>query len=158
MNISLLQMMSSTMGKGVTGLPGIVPPQEGPAIAPEVFSWGKCLELILENEFAGPLDEDACGLYKLEITDTPVGIDTYFISLSHDSKSLSHCPVSPDGRQPDVTVQIASSDLASVLEGTLAPLQAYLLGRISASGDVRKLMLFDKLSKRAHKPGAMFSV
>lgn len=44
------------------------------------------------------------------------------------------------------------------IPGTLAPLQAYLTGRISASGDVRKLMLFDKLSKRGHKPGAMFSV
>ena len=44
------------------------------------------------------------------------------------------------------------------IPGTLAPLQAYLTGRISATGDVRKLMLFDKLSKRGHKPGAMFSV
>ena len=66
--------------------------------------------------------------------------------------------VSPDGRNPDVTVTISSPDLASVLEGTLAPLQAYLTGRISASGDMRKLMLFDKLSKRGHKPGTMFNV
>jgi len=48
--------------------------------------------------------------------------------------------------------------LASILEGTLAPLQAYLTGRISASGDMRKLMLFDKLSKRGHTKGTMFSV
>ena len=150
-------MMAQNMTKG-SGVPGISLPTEGPAIAPEVFSWGKCLELILENEFNGPLDDEACGLYKLEITDTPVGTDTYYISMSHGSRSVTAGVVSPDGRQPDVTVQIASSDLASVFEGTLAPLQAYLLGRISASGDVRKLMLFDKLSKRAHKPGAMFSV
>jgi len=156
MNISLLQMMSN-MGAKSSGVPGIVvPPDEGPAIAPEVFSWGRCLEVIVETEFNGPLDDEACGLYLLEITETPIGTDTYFISLSSDAKSVSQ--TSPDGSKPDVSVQISSSDLASVLEGTLAPLQAYLTGRISASGDVRKLMLFDKLSKRGHKPGAMFSV
>ena len=58
----------------------------------------------------------------------------------------------------DVTVTLSSPDLASILEGTLAPLQAYLTGRISASGDMRKLMLFDKLSKRGHTKGTMFSV
>merc|ERR1719232_1485472 len=164
MNVSLLQMMTSNIGNAAnkgSGVPGIVPPSEGPAIAPEVFSWGKCLELILETEFSGPLDDEALGVYKLEITDTPVGTDTYFICLAHEARTVTASPVSPDGRQPDVTVQISSSDLASVLEGTLAPLQAYLLGRISASGDVRKLMLFDKLSKSkiaSHKQGAMFNV
>jgi len=158
MNISLLQMMSN-MGAQSSGVPGIVvPPDESPAVAPEVFSWGKCLEVIVEAEFSGPLEDDACGLYQLEITETPVGIDTYYISLSSETKFVTQGLVSPDGRSPDVSVQISSSDLASVLEGTLAPLQAYLTGRISATGDVRKLMLFDKLSKRGHKPGAMFSV
>jgi len=156
MNVSLLQMMSN-MGAKSSGVPGIVvPPEEGPAIAPEVFSWGKCLEIILETEFSGPLDDEACGLYQMEITETPSGTETYFISLGSEAKSIT--PTSPDGRQPDVSVQLSSADLASVLEGTLAPLQAYLTGRISASGDVRKLMLFDKLSKRGHKPGTMFSV
>ena len=101
---------------------------------------------------------DLCGLYQLEITETLVGTDTYYISLSSNAKFVTQGVVSPDGRSPDVSVQISSSDLASVLEGTLVPLQAYLTGRISASGDVRKLMLFDKLSKRGHGPGAMFSV
>jgi hypothetical protein len=36
--------------------------------------------------------------------------------------------------------------------------QAYLTGRICANGDVKKLMFFDKLSKRGHKPGTMFTV
>ena len=58
----------------------------------------------------------------------------------------------------DVTVNLRSPDLANILEGTLEPLQAYLAGRISASGDIRKLMLFDRLSKRGHKPGTMFNV
>ncbi len=38
------------------------------------------------------------------------------------------------------------------------PLQAYLTGRISASGDVKKLMFFDKISSRGHKQGSMFSI
>ena len=115
MNISLLQMMSN-MGAKSSGVPGIVvPPEEGPAVAPEIFSWGKCLEIILETEFSGPLDDEACGLYQLEITDTPVGTDTYYISLSQEAKSIT--PQSPDGRQPDVSVQLSSADFASVLEG-----------------------------------------
>ena len=65
--------------------------------------------------------------------------------------------IAPD-RKPDVSVTISSQDLSSVLEGSLAPLQAYLTGRISANGDVKKLMLFDKLSRRGHKPGSMFNV
>ena len=160
MNTSMLQMMSN-MGAQSSGVPGIiVPPDECPVMpsARDVFSWGKCLEVIVETEFSGPLEDDACGLYQLEITETLVGTDTYYISLSSNAKFVTQGVVSPDGRSPDVSVQISSSDLASVLEGSLVPLQAYLTGRISASGDVRKLMLFDKLSKRGHGPGAMFSV
>ena len=157
MHVSMLEMMSN-MGTQSSGVPGIVvPPDECPAVARDVCSWGKCLEVIVETELSGPLEDDACGVYKLEITETLVGTDTYYISLSSESKFVTQGVVSPDGRSPDVSVQISSSDLASVLEGTLVPLQAYLTGRISASGDVRKLMIFDKLSKRGHKPGAMFS-
>jgi len=158
MNTSMLQMMSN-IGSQSSGVPGIVvPPDVPPPAARDVFSWGKCLEVIVETEFSGPLEDAACGLYQLEITETLVGIDTYYISLSPEAKFVTQGVVSPGGRSPDVCVQISSSDLASVLEGTLVPLQAYLTGRISASGDVRKLMLFDKLSKRGHGPGAMFSV
>ena len=154
MNVSLLQMMASNIKKG--DMPGIVPPTGGPAVDPKVFSWGKCLESILQNEFSGPLDEDSYGLYKLEIN-TQTGDETYFIHLSPEAR-LILAQLPDDGQQqPDVAVQISSADLASVLEGTLAPLQAYLTGRISASGDVRKLMLFDKF-KKTHKAGTMFSV
>ena len=119
MNISLLQMMSN-MGAQSSGVPGIVvPPDESPAVPPEVFSWGKCLEVIVEAEFSGPLEDDACGLYQLEITETPVGIDTYYISLSSETKFVTQGLVSPDGRNPDVSVQISSCDLASVLEGKI---------------------------------------
>ena len=119
MNISLLQMMSN-MGAQSSGVPGIVvPPDESPAVPPEVFSWGKCLEVIVEAEFSGPLEDDACGLYKLEITETPVGTDTYYISLSSETKFVTQGLVSPDGRNPDVSVQISSCDLASVLEGKI---------------------------------------
>lgn len=170
MNMSLLQMMTNNMTKNqqsnnatVPAIPGMFPPvlpniKPGDTAASTVCSWGRCLDVILQTEFNGPLDDDACGLYKIEITETEAGVDTYFIDLSPTSKKLTSGTDSPDGRNPDVSVQISSSDLASVLEGTLAPLQAYLTGRIAANGDVRKLMFFDKLSKRGHKPGTMFNV
>ena len=62
---------------------------------------------------------DLCGLYQLEITETPVGTDTYYISLSSETKFVTQGLVSPDGRNPDVSVQISSCDLASVLEGKI---------------------------------------
>ena len=61
-------------------------------------------------------------------------------------------------RRCDVAISLTSSDLAGVLGGTLSPLQAYLTGKITANGDVRKLMFFDKLSNRGHKPGTMFTI
>jgi hypothetical protein len=167
-NVSLLQMMTNSFGQGRagvgtgTGIPGIVPPTEETSNASDICNWGRCLEVILQAEFTGPLEDDACGLYQIEITETQSGTDLYFISMSSDSKSVisgnETRGICPDGRTPDVCIKISSSDLGNVLEGTLAPLQAYLTGRISASGDVRKLMFFDKLSKRGHKSGAMFSV
>lgn len=158
-NASLLQLLG---GKFETSSTIASPLGDELAISSGACNWGSCLEVILKEEFCGPIDEDACGLYKIEITGAQSGPDIYFISLNNDSKAVMSANatggVCPDGRQPDVTVTISSADLASVLEGTLAPLQAYLSGRISAHGDVRKLMLFDKLSNRGRKPGSMFSV
>ncbi len=128
---------------------------------PDKFSanWKRCLEVILANDF-GPsvtLEQEAHGLYQLEITETEAGRDIYFLDLSATNRTISkEEPLG--GREPDVSIVISSPDLASILEGSLAPLQAYLTGRISATGDIRKLMFFDKLSKRGHKPGSTFTV
>lgn len=118
-------------------------------------NWGNCLETIINAEFGPVIEDDAHGLYKLEITETGAGSDIYFIDISPVVRRVSS---QDDGRRPDVSVVISSSDLASVLDGTLAPLQAYLTGRITANGDVKKLMFFDKLSRRGHKSGSMFQV
>ena len=147
MNLSLLQMMS---GAGMAGalnsqaIPGVKLPSvpEGNTAA-SVCNWGKCLDLILQSEFKDGvmLDDDACGLYKIEITDTESGKEIYFIEMSPAIRCVKR-EIAPD-RKPDVSVTISSQDLSSVLEGSLAPLQAYLTGRISANGDVRKLMFFE---------------
>ena len=161
LNLSLLQMMSGVSG-GISSqqIPGVKFPTltTGQSAASKVCNWGKCLEAILQSEFKDGtiLEEDACGLYKIEITDTEAGKDTYYIEMSAMLRCVKK-EIAPD-QKPDVSVTISSQDLSSVLEGSLAPLQAYLTGRISANGDVRKLMLFDKLSRRGHKPGSMFNV
>ncbi len=159
MNMGLLQSISQgqqvQLGPGVVAGPGgIVATPTGIKDTPP-SNWGRCLEVIMASEFS-VVEEDAHGVYKLEISETENGTDTYYIQLTATQRSiLEECP---EGKSPDVSVSISSSDLASVLEGSLAPLQAYLTGRIQASGDVRKLMLFDKLSRRGHKAGSMFSV
>ena len=159
MNLNLLQMMSGVSG-GISSqaIPGVKLPSFANETAATVCNWGKCLEAILRSEFKDGtiLEEDACGLYKIEITDTEGGMETYYIEMNAMIRCVRK-EIAPD-QKPDVSVTISSQDLSSVLEGSLAPLQASLTGRISANGDVRKLMLFDKLSRRGHKPGSMFSV
>ena len=166
MNMSLLQMMTNgqTLPGGGTQLaPGVVCGSsvlgdKTQSAAATVCNWGKCLEVIIGSEFSGPLEPDACGLYKIEITGTEAGTETYIIELTPTTNRVTRTDGAGVGCKADVSVTVTSSDLSAVLEGSLAPLQAYLTGRITAHGDVRKLMLFDKLSRRGHKPGAMFSV
>ncbi len=174
-NMNLLQSLSSSVGAGGAGAglvgggaatnnmqlgPGIVaPPTQTP---PEEFpaNWGRCLEVILSSEF-GPgtvLEPESHGLYRLEITETEAGKDVYYIELSATKRGISKTDPS-GGREPDVSVVVSSPDLAAVLQGQLAPLQAYLTGRISATGDVRKLVFFDRLARKGgHRPGSMFTV
>jgi putative sterol carrier protein len=158
-NMSLLQSLSS--GQQVQLGPGVVAGPGGIVASPTGLketmpsNWGSCLESIIATEFSN-VEEDAQGVYKLEISETENGTDTYYIEMTTTKRSVLTTP--PAGKKPDVSMAISSSDLAEVLAGSLAPLQAYLTGRISASGDVRKLMLFDKLSRRGHKTGSMFSV
>lgn len=156
-NMSLLQSLTRPAGNGnqIQLGPGIVAPPTQTPLEELPANWGRCLEIILDSE-VNMVEEDAQGLFKLEITETEQGKDVYFIQLTATKKSVT--TDNPTGREPDVFVSISSPDLAQVLDGSLAPLQAYLTGRISANGDVRKLMFFDKLSKRGHKPGSMFSV
>ena len=161
MQLNLLQMMSGVSG-GISSqtIPGVKLPtvSNGSSDAVRVCNWGGCLEAIIQSEFKDGtiLEEDACGLYKIEITATDGGKETFYIEMNAMIRCVKK-EIAPD-RKPDVSVTISSQDLSSVLEGSLAPLQAYLTGRISANGDVKKLMLFDKLSRRGHKPGSMFNV
>ena len=125
------------------------------------FDWGQCLEVVLQNVLNGPLNEDTFGLYKLEIMDTMKGKEIYFLQLEEEKRKIlsgaATGGIYPEGLQPDVTLNITSADLAAIFEGSLAPLQGYLTGRISASGNVRKLMLFDKFSKSSKSSSSMFN-
>ena len=56
------------------------------------------------------------------------------------------------------SISFKLNNYSFLMIGTVSPLQAYLTGHITANGDVRKLMFFDKLSNRGHKPGSMFTI
>ena len=60
------------------------------------------------------------------------------ISSKFQRRARSVTAENPTGREPDVYVTISSPDLANVLDGSLAPLQAYLTGRIQAIGKLQK--------------------
>merc|ERR1712112_363733 len=96
-----------------------------------------------------------CSPFLTQVLETEHGTQGFYIDITPVHRSIR---VIIEERTPDVSVTITSSDLAGVLQGTLSPLQAYLTGRISAQGDVQKLMFFDKLSSRGHKPGSMFDI
>lgn len=117
--------------------------------------WRRCLEQVMKE--AGALEDEAHGLYRIDISQTENGDENFFLELTPLSRRVLRVEDSPD-RKADVHVSLSSSDLAGVLGGSVSPLQAYLTGRISATGDVRKLMLFDKISNRGHKPGSMFDI
>ena len=153
---SLMSMGASPQAALPSKPPPPMNPPPGQAGTDEYpANWGKCLETIINTEFGSCVEDDAHGLYKLEITETGAGSDIYYIDINALVRRVTS---QDDGRRPDVSVVISSPDLANVLDGTLAPLQAYLTGRITANGDVKKLMFFDKLSRRGHKSGSMFQV
>ncbi|XP_023336506.1 uncharacterized protein LOC111707604 [Eurytemora carolleeae] len=99
------------------------------------------------------------GLYQINITGTQsaAGQESFIIDISHGCHKVRlsrDCPAA----KPNVEVTLESTDLLAVLQGSLSPLQAYLTGRISATGDVKKLMFFDKISSKGHKTGSMFNI
>lgn len=117
--------------------------------------WHRGLEGIICNDYI-QLDSEAYGVYELEILETQHGTELFYIDITSTSKTVTKS--SSKNRSCDVSVSLTSSDLAGILTGTVSPLQAYLTGHITANGDVRKLMFFDKLSNRGHKPGSMFTI
>jgi len=116
--------------------------------------WHRALEGTICNDHI-QLESEAMGLYELQILESEHGTEGFYIDITPTAKSVTKITTQ---RRADVSVSITSSDLANVLQGSLSPLQAYLTGRISANGDVKKLMFFDKLSSRGHKPGSMFTI
>ena len=73
-----------------------------------------------------PIAEDALGIYKIEITDTPSGTEIYFIELTPEMRKV-RTDADPPHRKPDVSVVVSSADLAAVLDGSLSPLQVILV-------------------------------
>ena len=120
-----------------------------------VVNWQSTLEDMLATADMD-LEEDAYGLYKLEVAQEDNDDLAFFIKVSKDG--IQVMKINESGLEPDVSVKMSSLDLQNLLGGHLAPLQAYLTGRIVASGDVRKLMFLEALSKRGHKKGSTFQV
>ena len=160
MNYSLLQMMSSVSAGLTNPSASKTNPQPKTTNATDSSSnWGKRLEDILQTEFKDgtPIDEDARGLYKLEIIDDKeCNTSINYIEVNATSRCVRK-EISSE-QMLDISVTISSDDLISILDGSLSPLHAYLTGRITVDGDVRKLMLLNKISERSHKPGTMFNV
>jgi hypothetical protein len=74
-----------------------------------------------------PLEDEATGVYKIEITETPTGNETYYIEMTQDLRKVRN-DTDPPTRKPDVSVVVASTDLAAILDGSLSPLQVREVG------------------------------
>jgi len=118
--------------------------------------WRSYLQGIVSQEGL-QLEPEAMGLYQLIITGSPIGEESLIIDVSPGCNVVKRTREHPH-LKPHVQVTLDSNDLLAVIQGSLAPLQAYLTGRISATGDVKKMMFFDKISRMGHKPGAMFNI
>ena len=159
-DLSAMASLMSNLGSGnkiqavkMPAVPDMGAGKPGPA---QVKSeWHRGLEGIICNDYI-QLDSEAHGVYELEILESRLGTELFYIDIASSYKTVTKAL--SKNRKCDMAVSLTSSDLAGVLQGTLSPLQAYLTGKITANGDVRKLMFFDKLSSRGHKPGSMFTV
>ena len=161
LDLSAMATMMSSLGAGSgiqsVQMPRLIPDnvlQSGTG-ATSKSDWHRGLEGIICNDYI-QIDSEAYGVYELEILESKLGTELFYIDITANGKSVTKA--SSKSRRCDVAISLTSSDLAGVLGGTLSPLQAYLTGKITANGDVRKLMFFDKLSNRGHKPGTMFTI
>ena len=159
LDLSQMASMMSSFGAG-GGVQAVQMPQLLPDVATQPSQivksdWHRGLEGIICHDHI-QIDTEAYGVYELEILESQVGTELFYIDITSTSKIVTKA--SGKSRRCDVAVSLTSSDLAGVLQGTVSPLQAYLTGRITANGDVRKLMFFEKLSNRGHKPGTMFTI
>jgi len=161
LDLNAMASMMSSLGAG-SGIQAVQMPQLLPenvmqsgSGATSKSDWHRGLEGIICNDYI-QIDSEAYGVYELEILESKLGTELFYIDITANGKSVTKA--ASKSRRCDVAISLSSSDLAGVLGGTLSPLQAYLTGKITANGDVRKLMFFDKLSNRGHKPGAMFTI
>lgn len=150
LNISILQGLA-TSGK----MPTIGEQQEVSLENDAPVNWSRYIEEIINNEFSGPIDADAHGLYKIEISESENEKQAFYIDLSDRHKIVYED--NKLAKEPDVSVTVSSADMEGMLNGSLAPLQAYLTGRITAQGDVKKLMFFDKLSNKNRRSGYTYN-
>ena len=158
--LDLMASMMSSLGGG-GGIQSVQMSQLLPQSQPKTSSnqktdWHRGLEGIICSSDHIMMDTEAYGVYELEILETQNGTEIFYIDISSSGRNVSKA--TSKGRRSDVSVSLTSSDLAGVLQGTVSPLQGYLTGRITANGDVKKLMFFDKLSNVGHKPGSMFTI
>ena len=163
--------MMSSVSAGLTNPPASKskssPAHEVSNLIESNNKWGNRLEDMLQSEFkdGSILEEDACGLYKIEIINETDSVNEhplipptsiYYIEMNATNRCVRN-EISSE-QMLDISITISSEDLTGILDGSLSPLHAYLTGRISVDGDVRKLMLLNKISERGHKPGTMFNV
>jgi len=160
LNLSQMASMMSSLGAGggiqSVQMSQLLPQTEQTSSSNQKSDWHRGLEGIICSSDHIQMDTEACGVYELEILETQAGTEIFYIDISSTGRSVSKA--NSKGRRSDVSVSLTSSDLAAVLQGTLSPLQGYLTGRITANGEVKKLMFFDKLSNIGHKPGSMFTI
>jgi len=113
------------------------------------LDWTDCLSRIVGQE---KFERDHVGKYIFIISDLEKKI-LFEITESgckvKDAENEDCC---------DVSVTLTSSDLAGILKGSLPALQAYLVNRIAVTGDVRKLMLLDRIANKTHKQGQTFAM
>ncbi|KAK8405788.1 hypothetical protein O3P69_001937 [Scylla paramamosain] len=83
----------------------------------------------------------AHGIYRLQVEGTEGGIFIIFVGNGVRQVVEGDLPKVT----PDVAVTIAKSDLMAILEGSLAPLQAYLSGHLTVQGNVQMLMGLESL-------------
>ncbi|KAB7496864.1 hypothetical protein Anas_06525, partial [Armadillidium nasatum] len=99
---------------------------------------GRYLQSLVEGPGGSDLSH---GVYRLQVEGVDAGV--YIIFVGNGVRQVVEGDLPK--LTPDVSVVVSKDDLTAVLEGSLPPLQAYLSGRLTVTGNIQLLMGLESL-------------
>ncbi|KAL7643261.1 UNVERIFIED_CONTAM: hypothetical protein RMT77_006552 [Armadillidium vulgare] len=140
MNTDLIQLLDDTNSKSNNSLYSKQRPKdkEVTGSSSAKTKLGRYLQSLVEGPGGSDLSH---GVYRLQVEGVDAGV--YIIFVGNGMRQVVEGDLPK--LTPDVSVVVSKDDLTAVLEGSLPPLQAYLSGRLTVTGNIQLLMGLESL-------------